>query len=103
VDFFKANRLMCQLDYNRIKARYSPIRNKIRKLMKKYNKEGHHIVVFEMYSFTDNYNYKGYNFEDGKLEMLSIPRYENDMYLLSAYVQKKHGIKNSTTKRDKNK
>jgi len=93
VDFFKADRFRCQLDYNRMKARYSPIRNKIRKLMENYNKGGHHIVVFEIHSFPDNYNDQGYDFEDGKLGMLSIPRYENDMYFLSDYVQKNTGLK----------
>ena len=49
VDFFKDDRFRCQLDYNRMKVRYSPIRNKIRTLMENYNKGGHHIVVFEMH------------------------------------------------------
>lgn len=93
VDFFKADRFRCQLDYNRMKARYSPIRNKIRKLMEKYSADGHHIIVFEMHSFPDNYKDQGYNFEDGKLGMISIPRYENDMYFLSDYIQKNTGLK----------
>jgi hypothetical protein len=96
VDFFTADKFRHHIDYNRKQARYSIIRNEIRDLIKKYSSEGHHIVIFEIHSFPDNYT--DYNFSDTKMGFISIPRYAQDMYFISEYINNSTGLKMSPTR-----
>ena len=91
VDFFKADRYRSELDYNRKQAKPSSIRGQIRDLIKKYSTEKHHIIIFEMHSFPDNYT--AYDFKGANVALLSIPRYEKEMNFVAEYIQKNTGLK----------
>jgi hypothetical protein len=90
VDFFIADRFRSQLDYNRKPARNSDIRNAIREKLKEYKDD--RTIVFEMHSFPDVYADEGYDFKDARVALISIPKYEGDMYFLTKYVQDKTGF-----------
>jgi hypothetical protein len=90
VDFFIADRFRAEIDYNRKPSRGSAIRNAIREKLIEYN--GDRVVVFEMHSFPDNYADAGYDFKDARVALLSIPKYEEDMFFLTKYVQEKTGF-----------
>ena len=90
VDFFIADRFRSQLDYNRKPSRDSAIRNAIRKKIREYKDD--RVVIFEMHSFPDVYADEGYDFKDARVALLSIPKYEEDMYFLTKYVQEKTGF-----------
>jgi hypothetical protein len=90
VDFFIADRYRAEIDYNRKPARNSELRNAIRSKLKEYKND--RTIIFEMHSFPDNYSDEGYDFKDARVAFLSIPKYEEDMYFLTDYVQKKTGF-----------
>jgi hypothetical protein len=90
VDFFIADRFRAELDYNRKQARNSEIRNAIRSKLKEYKND--RTIIFEMHSFPDNYSDEGYDFKDARVAFLSIPKYEDDMYFLTDYIQEKTGF-----------
>lgn len=90
VDFFIADRFRAEIDYNRKPSRDSVIRNAIRKKLTEYKDD--RVVVFEIHSFPDNYADMGYDFKDARVAFLSIPKYEEDMFFLTSYVQEKTGF-----------
>jgi len=75
--YFIADRYRSEMDYNRMIARDSPMRNDIRKLVKNYVAEKRKIVIFEVHSFPGKL-YTFYDFDDADFAFLSIPRYSHD-------------------------
>ena len=90
VDFFIADRFRAEIDYNRKPSRDSAIRNAIHKKIIEYKDD--RIVIFEMHSFPDNYDDEGYDFKNSHVALVSIPKYEEDMYFLTKYIQEKTGF-----------
>jgi len=89
--FHPANELRSVMDYNRIHARKTPLRNQIRETIKKFLQQGHYVIVFEMHSFPRGYT--DYDFKKHKIAFLSIPRFAEDMRALSNYINKISDVK----------
>lgn len=75
--YFIADRYRSEMDYNRMVARNTTLRNDVRNLVKKYAAENCNIVIFEVHSFPGKL-YTFYDFDDADFAFLSIPKYSND-------------------------
>jgi hypothetical protein len=75
--YFIADRYRSEMDYNRMAARDSPMRNDVRQLVKNYTDEKKKVIIFEVHSFPGKL-YTFYDFDDADFAFLSIPRYSND-------------------------
>ena len=90
-DFYVADIHRATVDYNRKPSRGMPLRIEIREKIKQHHQEGHYVVVFEMHSFPPGYDF--YDFKDSPVALLSIPRYEKDMKIITDYLNKNTDIK----------
>jgi predicted N-formylglutamate amidohydrolase len=87
-EYFLADKYRSEIDLNRSQARDYDFRKNVRNAVLKSNNQGHHTIILETHSFPDNY-YEYNNFDEMDIGLISIPRYEREMFAMAKYVKKK--------------